>query len=764
MKKIISLLLMAAVLVTGICSCGKNTDTTGNASAGIASAERDAGSGGKGRFMESEVVLPEGTAKIYTMGRMADGSVSMLTWSDSTHTYCIHNTKDMGETWNSKEIGEDIAYIAGATVRADGTIAVVTLESDESGIRSTRLLLISENAKIEKKDLIFPESDNDEYMQMVTGCAFDSAGKLLLLNLLGDILTADTENGKCDVLCDAQGTYSQYFGVSGQQIFVATKEGFLIYDSATGNPLEKDTVLDEMISADTSLAEKNNEYTVPVAFTAGMEEDAVVYANHEGVFYHTRGSGVNEQLIIGSLSLLGDSSVVLLNLLMMDEEHFLLSVIDASGENRIIKYSYDKDALSMPETELKVYALKDSMYLRQVISSFQRAHQDIYVNLQIGVSAGNGLTAEDAIKALNTDILSKNGPDVLILDGMPVDSYIEKGILMDLSALVEKIDGQDGLFPNIVEAYRKDGAIYELPARFAVNLINGTQEAVSAGGTIKQLADYSAKQFDGGAQHTLSIGNAEEFLDSFFDMDSARWMDESGKIDEDTLKDWLTQVKRIYDTNEHYNDEDVTYSDSYSNYKEKSLVGSMNAFDIMLKECDTGNGTIVSLGNLEMMTAVNEQLGMDYDLMNRDAVKTFIPYQLAGIVNGTTKQQAAEAFVEMMFGVDCQSVDGNGFPVNETAWKTICDNAKNHYDEYNVEGVAVSTDDGTQAAVELANLTDEQLAKLTSILESINSPSIMDETIRQIVVEQGKHFLDGTQSVEETVNTIMQKCNLYLSE
>lgn len=38
----------------------------------------------------------------------------------------------------------------------------------------------------------------------------------------------------------------------------------------------------------------------------------------------------------------------------------------------------------------------------------------------------NGVTLEDALKTLSTDILAGNGPDVLILDGMPVDSYVEK--------------------------------------------------------------------------------------------------------------------------------------------------------------------------------------------------------------------------------------------------------------------------------------------------------------------------------------------------
>ena len=49
----------------------------------------------------------------------------------------------------------------------------------------------------------------------------------------------------------------------------------------------------------------------------------------------------------------------------------------------------------------------------------------------------DGVTAEDAVKALNTELLAGNVPDVLVLDGLPADSYIEKGILADISEVVQ---------------------------------------------------------------------------------------------------------------------------------------------------------------------------------------------------------------------------------------------------------------------------------------------------------------------------------------
>ena len=41
----------------------------------------------------------------------------------------------------------------------------------------------------------------------------------------------------------------------------------------------------------------------------------------------------------------------------------------------------------------------------------------MYINYEIGMD-GDGVTREDALKKLNTKLLSGEGPDVIILDGM----------------------------------------------------------------------------------------------------------------------------------------------------------------------------------------------------------------------------------------------------------------------------------------------------------------------------------------------------------
>ena len=133
-----------------------------------------------------------------------------------------------------------------------------------------------------------------------------------------------------------------------------------------------------------------------------------------------------EQLADASMTSLSGGELTLLGLAVMDDENIFVAANDGEGD-KLFHYTYDKKAAAVPEKELSVYALDDSGFLRQAVKQFQKNNPDIHVKLEFGLSGKDGVTLEDALSALNTNILAKKGPDVLILDGMPVDSYISKG-------------------------------------------------------------------------------------------------------------------------------------------------------------------------------------------------------------------------------------------------------------------------------------------------------------------------------------------------
>lgn len=766
----ISALLVCLFLMAAASGCGTNAGTsgaenresggTGAGESGEASLEE---SGGKGRFLESALTLPEHTSAVLAAAKLDDGTIEIFTWDKAQGAYTIHLSEDGGENFKQKDLDDGKmaeilnGYVSGAAIRSDGTVAGIS-ESEEGA----QIFIIRPDGTMEAKAVTLPDADRQEekYAYSMAGAAFDRDGNFLIENLNSHFYKADLSTGNCELLCELEEHYARYFAVAGNQALAISRDGIFSFDSASGEALGEDAFWNDMIAGNPSLAEKNTDYGAPLAFTEGTEEGMVFYVNHEGLFCHTRGGSVSEQLINGSLTSLGNVSASFIQLIMLDKENFLVFSNGGANAQKLLKYSYDKDASSVPETELKVYALEESDFLRQVITIYQKNHQDVYVNLQIGMSGEDGMTAEDAIRTLNADILAGNGPDVMILDGLPVDSYIEKGMLKDIAPLIKEIETSDGMFANIRQAYEKEGAVYQFPARFYVNLVDGDAKAVEAGAALDKLAAYVVSEKKAaGESHIFPFRGAEDLLEKLYLANSASWMDENGKLKEAELTKFLSSAQQIYSAEpRELGDYDI------GGVKSSDLAGSLSAMNILLKAEKISYGTLVNMMGLISVLPVNEQLQLDYALAGRDSEKAFVPYQLAGIHAGTGEEEAAEDFLRSLFGVECNSSDGNGFPVNRSAYEKICEQAQNTYDEFHVGGVSVSTDDGGTTKMKLRNPSEEEIAKLTGILEEVDSPICMDRVIKEIVLSQGKEALLGNSSVEEAAAEILRKCNLYLAE
>ena len=54
--------------------------------------------------------------------------------------------------------------------------------------------------------------------------------------------------------------------------------------------------------------------------------------------------------------------------------------------------------------------------------------------------------------SLNTEIMSGEGPDVLLMDNLDAENYIERGMLEDISGIMEKA----GILENIQKAYEEE--------------------------------------------------------------------------------------------------------------------------------------------------------------------------------------------------------------------------------------------------------------------------------------------------------------------
>ena len=403
--------------------------------------------------------------------------------------------------------------------------------------------------------------------------------------------------------------------------------------------------------------------------------------------------------------------------------------------------------------------MQDSDTLRQAVIIFRQEYADIYVNLEIGMTDDNGVTLEDALKTLSTDILAGNGPDVLILDGMPVDSYVEKGILTDISDVVAEVKASDGLVDSIVKDSTKDGKIYAIPTRFLVSFITSDQQTVDAGKSTQALADrIETLAKDKSTTYVVQQKMAEELLLDFYNVDSKNWVKEDGSLDETKVSDYLTQVKRIYDVDDHSDIE------SYGNFFESGMCdgyryGTLDSMDLFAERCKVEFGTIADVEDFQLMLSAGTTDGAVYGVLSNGGTSSYVPFLQAGVVSGGN-EDAGKAFVKTLLGKEA-GASSNGIPVNEAALKDQI-NALMGQTETSMAFNRYGSD--KMYTIEYRSMTQEEADAILAQLEAVEQSALTDRTIQNLVIERGTSYVKGEQNLEETVNEITKKVNLYLAE
>ena len=113
------------------------------------------------------------------------------------------------------------------------------------------------------------------------------------------------------------------------------------------------------------------------------------------------------------------------------------------------------------ETELNVFMMNPDMYMESFLSSYSGEDGRITTNVEMGLTNPD-MEVGDVLKLLNTRLMSDDGPDIIVMDDINADGYIESGQLADLSDIISK---SNDLINPLKE---QDDEIYYVPLSFGV--------------------------------------------------------------------------------------------------------------------------------------------------------------------------------------------------------------------------------------------------------------------------------------------------------
>ena len=352
-------------------------------------------------------------------------------------------------------------------------------------------------------------------------------------------------------------------------------------------------------------------------------------------------------------------------------------------------------------------------------------------------------------------MLAENGPDVIILDGLPTDSYIEKGALADISSYVKAADEKEGLFTNITDAYATDGALYQVPTRFYCSAVVGSSDLIANSSDLKALEQY-VKQWDSAKGKVCTPLGAETLLYSLYCADSASWKKTTG-IDSERLQQYLRTAKALYDADGYSEKERVT-DEMARNTMDGQLMSlvSQSAMSSLIGMGQISFGSLTDVGSIQQLYAVEKEKKGAFALLDASEYRAFVPNVSLGLAKSGAENKNAQSFIKLALSAEGQKQMNEGFSINRTALEKECEGTSSYY---------IGSSYGEKfITLDVKKITKKQRQELVQLLESLDTPSWTDRVVEDLVLSDGKLYLQGKQSMEETVSAITKKVQLYVAE
>lgn len=808
-KKLLSTGMIFVMTIVSICGCGtgKNAEKKGDTADGSENAVTDGSgnSGGQnsdsaamGRYLEEVTDLSEFLSG-YRNGifRLDDGKLIV---TDPSSQFLA--SEDNGATWVAEErdwlasILQDGGYIQSCDISADGTIGIAytstavdensaadadSMDTDTADDTSedsfqevsgegwwkehVTVLIVKPDGTQVKAELPAAEEEDPLHIWIAdNGRAF--------VGTYGTVLYEVKEDGSCVQFLTLENSPQKIVFQGNRMIIDGYDfESLLIYDMDT-----KEYITDEAL--DTFVKENYGDRTFnggswcDMYFFAG-EEGVIYLAGDKGVYRHVIGGKAMEQIIDGNLSSLANPSYHLLGMVTLENNEFMAIYTDS----RLAHYVYDPNVPTVPNETVKAYSLTENNTLRQAISIYQMEHPEVYVEYEIGIEENSSVTKEDAIKKLNTKVMAGNGPDVLILDDLPMDSYIEKGLLADLSPLIDSLTEEENLFDNIVEAFRQDGRIYTIPCDINLPTLLCREKYVSDIQDLEDIADAVEElRADIPEKDLLRVCSEKGVMKTFSMACVPAWKTGSGDIDLTAVKEFLIQTKRIYEAQmdglpeeviEDYEKRNEEYIEYYgTNYEDYGYFAyGMDDMNYTMGYRQLLAGTLGYAYAYAELTSVPKTKRFEDCVnvpMNGQSSNVFCANTLVGISAVTEHTEHAEGLLKVLMGP--QDISSMGFSINQESFEKSL-----FPDDYESPDVAYSEmayidENGQGFAWKIYWFDEEQAGELRNRMKTVDTPYVEDSVLEESVYQAGIEYMRGDRSLEEAVNDVEKNMAIYMAE
>ena len=518
------------------------------------------------------------------------------------------------------------------------------------------------------------------------------------------------------------------------------KEEIDIYDIETG----------EHIKSINKISDYNNYHL----FT-NMNSDDIYFKSNEGVYKYKYDNNEVELLFNIDNTQLSNTNMELNKFVVIDNNNILAYGMDNEDNEQIYKYTFGNSTakLSLEDNDMQefvVYSLYENDTIRNYVLNFKYNYPEINFKYTYGISEDKEITENDAITTLNTELLAGKGPDILFLDYLNIDRYIEKGLLEDINEIV--VNNQESLFRNIINAYAKGDAIYAVPTSFNMPIIIG--ENVSNIKDLNSLISRCEENIEN-QEIILNISSAEELVDTFYESIANNILREDKALNVESIEEFLNRFKKIYDltVSNLSDDQEEIIKDN------RQYINSFLSLYLVNKNANMNISNIKNYKDILFISGIKEQYKCDYTLWNGDNGSYFKAIDVVGINSNSKNKNIAKEFVNSLLNGSFYSSEFSNLSVNKDVFRNTLNSIKDYE-----AGVAAMDENGEGDVLEAIKLQDQDIENIINDVSSLNKAVTVNNIILDKIKDEIIEYIEGEINIEETLKKINNNLEIYLSE
>ncbi|MBQ8999833.1 MAG: carbohydrate ABC transporter substrate-binding protein [Clostridium sp.] len=682
---------------------------------------------------EQAITVPEELYKIFKIVKQDDERLAVL-GKDEKNNLLYFTVDSNFNLWEKRDLNlpEDIK---------NNNKIILDANLNDKG----NLVLQYFDINNENKELILFDIKNLEFNNLNLGYEFNK----IYIN----------ENGDLILYCDDQAK-AIYYDIENNSI-VREYDDIMVtnIDLLNDKLIISDNDTEEIISYDLESGdciesmEILNEYNNYIIFSEKDSND-IYFKCDEGMYKYDN----NEVELLFNIdnTQLCNTNVVNNDFVVLND-NTILSYGDSkdNGRSKIYKYSYGNISLDNMEykdnnEEFVIYSLYENDTIRNYVLNFKDNYPNTSIKYRYGISMDNDVIETDAIATLNTELMAGQGPDVLFLDNLDIDNYYEKGILENITDIVN--NNESSLFTNIIDSYRRDDILYCVPTSFNVPIIIG--ENVSNINDLDTLISR-LKENIGNVEILINIASGDDIINTLYESVSINILNDDKTLNIEAIENILNKLKSIYDLTVNnlliYQEEIINDNKEYTN--------DFVSLYLLHKDAKINICSINSYNQYLFMSAIQDKYNCDYTFWNGENGSYFRGVNVVGVNSNSKNKNIAKEFVNSLLNGSYYNTEFSNLSINKEVFRDTLEQMKN-----SDSGVAAMDENGEGDILKSITMTDDYVEDIINSIYLLNKAVNVNKIVLEKIKDEMVSYIEGKSDIDSTLNMIKNNLEIYLSE